>query len=745
MHTVILAALVVTLNGTPVTDAQICGFRASSADTPFHRFFASNDVECGGPFAPGLWNVFARRGKTHISGRTLLVDTRQPMPDVEFRLEPAATIAFGSRPGGAHGVVYLTDTLSAFPAGADGTALVPAERDLVPIIAKDDAPLAVGSPLRAAAGKTQSVVVPMNVRTIATWLSIAPEHLEALRTARRIEPPQIVAVSAKATVRSENPLHSTLDLNGAMQFLRDVPAGVSTLEVSGTPWKRMTASVDVAPRGVVTTASPLTLVPASSIDVTWAARRDLAALTTKQISCPGSKEKKALDEKPVISILSCKSPANRDSCTVTAAHDWTRSEAAGDFTFEDLSPGTYLVEFTFADLPPLRQTVKLERFTRETVKIDADYNTLFGRVTIGGKPLSSPARINFGFLYDAVSDDDGNFTAVLAQPLKADRVISVRGCDGARLGEQIVDHDVLENSRFDIDLPANRLLVQAVDAESGAPVEGAHVRFGAFRGEAMTSAFYFRLATAEIDGRNVPSRTDADGRFVIQNLPPGKTLRVCLEHAGYERSCADPPPLTSDGDETMRITMKPKKGSGRIVAPAGIAGGQLYWFAVDGRETERTEVAADGVFRYSVAHDPTETVAFVSLNLPLFVFLQPELKAAETPMVVLIPAAASRTFSIEIGENNPQMDALTTIAIGGIVVPYPAFAQHCALHGSQLQLMNRGPLVVPDILETGPIVAILGPPPEQVTAEMRRIDLFRLPQFRGLPRKPVGAEGRVVF
>lgn len=78
-------------------------------------------------------------------------------------------------------------------------------------------------------------------------------------------------------------------------------------------------------------------------------------------------------------------------------------------------------------------------------------------------------------------------------------------------------------------------------------------------------------------------------------------------------------------------------------------------------------------------------------------------------------------------------------------MPYPPFAQHLALHGSQLDLRNRGPLLVPDVLRTGAISVILGPPLDQVTAAMHVIDLFRLPQFRSLPRKPVGGDGSVVF
>jgi hypothetical protein len=110
-----------------------------------------------------------------------------------------------------------------------------------------------------------------------------------------------------------------------------------------------------------------------------------------------------------------------------------------------------------------------------------------------------------------------------------------------------------------------------------------------------------------------------------------------------------------------------------------------------------------------------------------------------------MPPAQSRTFEVSIGEERKQEDAIVTIEIGGLVVPYPPFAQHLAIHGSRLDIRNRGPLVVPDILQTGPISVILGPPLEQVTPAMHVIDLFRLPQFRALPRRPVGGDGNVVF
>ena len=749
------AAIRVTANGEPATGAEICAFRAESAATPFRQLLASNEIVCAATFPPGLWNVFARRGSTQISARTVLVDTHVPLPDVELRLEPAASVSFTALPKGTHGVVYLTDSVSAFPARGDGVALVPAERDLLPLAARDGLPVAVGEPLRLSADAKQAAAFgPAASRGVATWVSIAPADLAALRSARRKQPPQVAAKSSRSAVAPVNPLRGTIVLDRAMQFLR-APAGAATLEISGTPWKRESLAVDVPQSGIVVTSSPLLLIPTSSAIVKWASRRDLTALTSNRTPpCPGPKEPKAAPPKPVVSLLSCRGyqPSralqllDRDQCTVVGARDWPPPQRNGEVAFESLDAGSYVIEFTFAGLPPIREPLRLGHFDQENVNLDIDYNTLCGRVTVGGEKVPSPVRVTFDFVHAVYTNDDGDYNVVLNKPLVADRVISLRSCDGSVDGERIVESDVLPNSRYDIDLPANSVTVEAADAESNAPIAGAAVRYGAFRGDEMSSLYYFRLAYApDASGNNVPTRTGADGRYLIRNLPPEKTLRVCLEHDDYERTCAEPLTLTSTQTKTLHIAMKPKKGfGGSIVGANDVAAGQLYWYAADGRETERTVVKPDGTFRFNLRHDPGEAVVFVSANLPLFAFPQPFL-GEHDPMNVTMPPSPALSFSVSIDENRRQESAVVTIAIGGLVVPYPPFAQHLALHGSQLDLRNRGPLLVPDILQTGQILVILGPPLDQVTPAMRVIDLFRLPQFRALPRKPVSGEGSVVF
>ncbi|HEX9162617.1 MAG TPA: carboxypeptidase-like regulatory domain-containing protein, partial [Thermoanaerobaculia bacterium] len=731
----ILGVIHVMLNGAPVRDAQICGVRALGIETPFRQLLASNDVVCGDNFPPGLWNVFARRGTSLVSSHTLLVDTRKPMPAIELRLVPAATIRF-ARPDGAQAFAYDTDTLSAFPAASDGHALVPAERDVVPLLAKNAQPIAIGEPLHLAANATQSVALSPS-RGIATWIAIAPADLDALRITRRKQPPSIAATSGKKTVQSMNPIRGTTELNGAMQFIRDVPPGSATVTVSGAPWKSESVTVNVPPNGVVTTPSPLRLVPSSSAVVQWFARRNLLDLVRdRNTACSETKKPGAAEPTPVLSLLSCKgnhtAPAldllDRADCKVIGEQEWARDEQSGKAVFRDLDPGTYVADFTFSDLPPVRTIVKATRFEETTVPLEIDYSTVYGRVTVGGEKAPSPVTVRFRFVTAVTTDADGNYTAVLSRPLMSGQVLSIRSCDGSVEGEEIVDRNVLPNSRYDIDLSANKVIVAAVDAESGAPVAGALVRYGAFRSQEMSSLYYFRLASTP-GNETVPIRTDANGHYTIEHMPPGKLLRVCLEAEDYERTCPEPFQLTSTGEQTLKIPMRPNGFRGQITGVANVAAGQLYWFAPDGTPTETANVKADGAFRYRKTHEAGEVAVFVSLNGPLYAFPQPQLAPGD-PMIVAMGAAPVRTFSVSIGEDNAQSDAVVTIAIGDLVVPYPPFAQHLALHGSQLQLTNRGPLLIPDILATGPLFAILGPPPDTVPPQWRQIDLFRLPQFR---------------
>ena len=175
------AAIRVTRDGESVHDAELCYYAAAGTENPFAQQFASQKVICSSALPQGLWNVYARQENRFISPRVVLVDSRKTIPDIELRLEPAATIEL---PAG--GIVYLTDTVSVFPG-----EVVPAERDLLPLLIENRKIRGIGSIVHLKIGENSRFdsFVP---QALITWLSIAPADLQAVHIARKPRPPQIV-------------------------------------------------------------------------------------------------------------------------------------------------------------------------------------------------------------------------------------------------------------------------------------------------------------------------------------------------------------------------------------------------------------------------------------------------------------------------------------------------------------------------------------------------------------------------
>ncbi len=711
-----MGAIRVTRNGEPALRAQLCYYAVAGTGNPFAQQFASADVKCSATLQPGHWNVYAREADQFISARTVLSD----VPDAELRLEPAATIELPAA-GGA----YLTDTVSFFP--GTGRILVPAERDVLPLLVDKKKIVGIGPIVHLRAGETKRVDV-FTSRALVTWLSIAPADLEALRTARKRRPPNIVA---NKKIKPVNAITGTINIDKALQIFSNLPAGDVAIDLGGVPWKSQQLRATQENR-VVTIDEPLRLSPASSALIDWYTTSDLASLADRLISdCKKTKSKDATTFS--LSLLKC-SGADRDQCATVKENGVSINERSGRVLFDDLNPSQYILEFRYRNLPPLRKAITVGKFDQAVERFPIDYATLLGRVTIGGKDPDSTMRIDFDWNgpKTAVTDAHGEYFAAIEKPPAKDRVIRVRKCDGGLDAQYIVDRDIAPNSRLDIDLPSNKALIEAVDAKTGGPVSGARVRYGAFRGEEMSSTYYFRLAIEN----DAPARTDQDGHYAVENISPDKTIHVCLEHDDYERTCPDTFKLTSNETKTLRVPMQPRSAfRGRVITPQAIASGQIYWYSPDGQETEQVPVKDDGSFRFNREHRPEEVLVVVSINLPLYIQRQPMMLPVDS-LDITIPAAPVRRFEVQTSEETSQADAIVTIAIGDLIVPYPAFSQHLALHGSTLVLRNRGPLLIPDILETGPISVLLGPPPSAVAPS--RNDLFRLPQYRGIPRKIVG-------
>ena len=158
------------------------------------------------------------------------------------------------------------------------------------------------------------------------------------------------------------------------------------------------------------------------------AARSHRARIRSHAACAGPREPKAAAPKPIVSLLSCRGPQtarslnllDRDACSVVGAHDWPAPQRNGEVAFENLDAGSYVIEFTFAGLPPIREPLRVGRFDQETLNLDVDYTTLFGRVTVGGEKVPSPVRVSFDFTHAVYTNDDGDYSVVLNKPLAAD-------------------------------------------------------------------------------------------------------------------------------------------------------------------------------------------------------------------------------------------------------------------------------------------------------------------------------------
>ncbi|HEY8182476.1 MAG TPA: hypothetical protein VII32_09560, partial [Thermoanaerobaculia bacterium] len=531
------ATIRITRDGEVVRDAELCYYAAAGTENPFVQQFASSTVKCSSTLPAGLWNIYAREGTRFISPRVVLVDSRQPIPDIELRLEPAAAIEL---PGG---VIYLTDTVSVFPG-----PIVPADRDLLPLRVENKKIVGVGPIVRLGAGETRRID-SFSRQALVTWLSIAPADLESLRTARKPRPPR---VTANGKIAPLNPVTGTINIDKALQIFRGLAPGDVTLELSGAPWKHQEMRVAQEAR-VVATEQPLRLVPTSSIIVDWYAASNLADLADRLVSdCKPSKEQSAFRAE----LLKCPGFFDRERCSTISNTTIPDDQRSGILRFDDLQAGKYVLDVRYRELPDITREITVGKFAEESVRLPIEYMTLFGKVTIAGKEPPAPMKIDFSWNGPprAMTDVHGEYFAVLAKPLIKDRVIHLRTCDGTTDTQFIIDRDVAPNSRLDIDLPSNKLVIEAVDARSGGPVAGALVRYGAFRSEEMSSTYYFRLAMQN----DTPARTGSDGKYTVENISQDKTIHICLEHDDYERTCPDTFKMTSDETKTLRVPMQPR-------------------------------------------------------------------------------------------------------------------------------------------------------------------------------------------
>lgn len=411
----------------------------------------------------------------------------------------------------------------------------------------------------------------------------------------------------------------------------------------------------------------LPLLMPSKVVVRWHTPHDLKALAQAAAPCGTQREAPPSFD----AVLAMRGTGGVERRTLSF------DDRAGTLTFENVPPGVHLLRITAGTLPAITRDVHIGE-----QDVELRWPAISGRVTRNGKPVH--ARV----FRSAVTDPQtGRYTAFVADSPVTGAVM-VEPCDDSGAYWFVPEPPPAENADFDIELPSNQVDVEVADAATGQPVKDAAVSYMAPR-EGTSHALHFSVGGLRADER---------GRVRVGPLAPGLTYRVCVRHDDYEHACSDGFQLRADEVKSLRIPVtRLVKRTGRVIAPAtGLA--MISWHARDGvSETVRTD--SQGRFTYTRPHAAGEIVTISSEHF-FYAFVQPEVKEGQ-PFEIRVPAARARTFEV-----HAKREGTLTIAIGELVVPREALAQHLLRDGQEPRLGRGASRIVRNVLETGPITVL---------------------------------------
>lgn len=687
--------------------AEVCRFQARDREKPIERWLSAQAVTCVAPdaalaFPPGLWNVFAR-AKSGVSADPILVDSVAAPADLAISLAPAATVVL-QLPPGTSGTFYAPRHVTAFPAAERTT--VPAAEELWLIVISKSVPVAV-VPIPALAAGIERVVDARSVSNEPAglgWIYLSDVDRSAVKAARGVQLPRI-AINAGGKEIVAASLPGADALSGAFILFRGISAGEGDLRLDGRGWLPFRRSVRIAPQSLTLLREPIVARASATVMVNWSALGDLAALDRSLGSCEPPREAPRFE----LTISACPEPKpgkgiDPASCNPIRKETLRTELAVGSVRVDEVPPGTYRAELRFGRLPPFEVMADVPPLAQRPMPpLQARYFEAYGSLTRGGAPLGEGAHIDFP--YDGVGfarREAGEYRGVVKDSFGTDAKIDVVTCGGKRalvLAERGME--VWKRARFDIDIPDNSLTVTVVDTFTQRPLPAATLHY------VVMSKKVPRFPAIT---RDVSQGEGAAGQFAIEPVPPDRELRLTVSCTGYKKKNIDPFSMTKSEKRKIDVDLVPLGGSeAKIVSTHPFASGTIFWFSSDDVETERADLAADGTFHFEKTHYRDETMTVVSSSHPLWILRAPPVERA-TPLQVRFPDAAPvRDAEVVIDNMPPRMVTLLGVAIGGLRVPQPAFAQHLGLRGAGPLVGGGGPSVIPALAESGPIDILRGP------------------------------------
>jgi len=385
----------------------------------------------------------------------------------------------------------------------------------------------------------------------------------------------------------------------------------------------------------------------------------------------------------------------------------------------------YRAELRFGRLPPVEVTADIAPLQQVPMPpLQAMYFEVYGSLTRGGAPLGEEAGIAFPYAGLGFSPREGEYRGVVREGFDEDAKIDIVTCRGRRsfvLAEQALG--VWKRTRFDIDIPENMLTINVVDTFTQRPLPAAALKYVVISKRMPRHPVLTRdvSQTGESGEGDEPGKRAA-GQFMIREVPPGRDLHLTVSCSGYKKKEIDPFSMTGNEKKVIDVDLVPLGGSeAKVLSARPFVNGAIFWYSSAGVEMERADLAPDGTFHFEQTHYRDETMTIVSFSHPLWILRAPPVQRA-TPLQVRFPdAEPQRDAEVVINNMNARMVTPVGVAIGGLRVPQPVLALHCALRGVASLVTGGGPLLIPALAESGPIDILRGPSgfPQQVQARQR--------------------------
>jgi len=275
----------------------------------------------------------------------------------------------------------------------------------------------------------------------------------------------------------------------------DAPAGQGTLEVTSKFWTTDSAATIEVPerRTAVQMKIPLIRKPALRVTLDGGSALGAGTLTMDLFTCERHME---FDQLPALPL-----------CALAASQNGTSTQT---FTFQDLSAAAYAVRWRKASFESTAWIDMRDGRSRDE-KLPVDLMKVSGRVTLRGRGVAARIRweaYNSGAHNETQSDDDGNYSLILAQ--KGMHFVTVRRDDGRTFTKLLIP--VLASGNYDVEIPENHVVVTVTTVTSNQETPVAASRVG-YEVKAPPPADQ-QVAIGE-------QNTDQEGKAPLPPLPSG--------------------------------------------------------------------------------------------------------------------------------------------------------------------------------------------------------------------------------